>query len=70
MVLAMGSVESGLQICTSRRTALLGTKTHCTPALAQRTFSVWSAENPAVAKNSMPVRSSAKRVVRSMCCSA
>ena len=53
MVAAIGRVESGSQIRSSRLTAVLGTMTHSTPAPAHRTFSVCSAEKPAVPKNSM-----------------
>ena len=61
IVAAIGRAESGSQIRISRLTALLGTSTHSTPAPAQRTFSVCSAEKPAVPKKSTPVRSSARR---------
>jgi hypothetical protein len=50
MVAATGRVESGSQIFITRLTALLGTRTHSTPAPAHRTFSVCNAEKPAVAK--------------------
>ena len=54
IVAAIGRVESGSQIRSSRLTAALGTSTHSTPAPAHRTFSVCSAEKPAVPKNSTP----------------